>query len=202
MTINTRGPRGAYSKTATRRQEILTAAVEVFSSAGFHKGSLRDVAERVGLTQTGVLHHFPSKNHLLEAVLEWRDTESGAWLREDAPALDNVRALVALVERNQRETPEMAELYAVLAAEASSPDHPVHEYFRRRYAWVLSNVTGYFERLAESGELRPDVLPTNAARSTVAMIDGLQVQWLYDRDAVDMGAELRQHIRSLLTVDL
>ena len=59
--------------TAERRDEILRAAMETFAARGFHHGSLADVAERVGMTHAGVLHHFGSKDRLLLEVLEYRD---------------------------------------------------------------------------------------------------------------------------------
>ena len=71
-------PRGSYAKTEGRRQEILAAAFEVFSTSGYRSGSLKDVADKVGLTQAGLLHHFPNKEALLEAVLTLRDEESVA----------------------------------------------------------------------------------------------------------------------------
>jgi len=195
--------RGEYAKSSARRQTILEAAVEVFAASGFHKGSLRDVADRAGLSQAGVLHHFPSKHHLVAAVLTWRDDESRHRFVENVPGgIETVRALVALIEFNQRKTPELVELYATLSAEATSSDHPVHEYFIRRYTWVIGYVQRAFERLAGSGELRADVEPAAAARWVVALMDGLQIQWLYDRDSVDMAAHVRTYIQSLLTVDL
>jgi AcrR family transcriptional regulator len=195
-------PRGEYAKTPARRHEILQAAVEVFSAAGFHKGSLRDVAERAGLSQAGVLHHFPSKTHLVEAVLTWRDEQSRERIGEGDTGLGRIRALVELVQYNQNETPELVELFATLSAEATSPDHPVHDYFARRYAWVVDYVRASFEEIAEAGLLRPDVEPASAARAMVALMDGLQIQWLFDRDSVDMAAEVRRAVRSLLTVEL
>jgi AcrR family transcriptional regulator len=202
MTATTPRPRGAYAKTAGRRHEILTAAVDVFSSSGFHKGSLRDVAERAGLSQAGVLHHFPSKSHLVEAVLEWRDDQSrGRFERRDA-GIDLLRAAVELIDYNQRETPELVELFATLSAEATSPDHPAHDYFARRYEWVIDYMRGGLERAAQEGVLRPDVDCASAARTLVALMDGLQIQWLYDRNSVDMAAEVRRYVQSLLTVEL
>jgi AcrR family transcriptional regulator len=202
MTATTPRPRGEYAKTPGRRHDILSAAVEVFSSSGFHKGSLRDVAERVGLSQAGVLHHFPSKSHLVEAVLEWRDDESRERFGSPATGVDLLRAAIDLVEYNQRETPELVELFATLSAEATSPDHPAHDYFARRYVWVVDFMRGGFERAAQEGDLRPDVDCPSAGRTLVAIMDGLQVQWLYDRDSVDMAAEVRRYIQSLLTVEL
>ena len=84
MTTVTRA-RGEYAKTPERRQQIVDAAVEVFSSVGSHKGSIRDVAKKAGLSQAGLLHHYPSKDHLLEAVLTWRDEETRRLLGEPFP---------------------------------------------------------------------------------------------------------------------
>ena len=202
MTETTSRPRGEYAKTPARRQEILTAAVEVFSSAGFHKGSLRDVADKAGLSQAGVLHHFPSKNHLVEAVLSWRDDESRQRFGRRTRGIDTIRALVELVEYNQAKTPELVELYATLSAEATTPEHPVHDYFVRRYAWVVDYIRRALEQAADERDLRPGVDCASAARCMVALMDGLQVQWLYDRASVDMAAEVRGYVQTLLTVEL
>jgi len=202
MTAITSRARGEYAKTPARRVEILTAAVEVFSTAGFHKGSLRDVAERAGLSQAGVLHHFRSKNELVTAVLTWRDEQSQARFGDPARGVLSIRALVDLVEYNQRETPELAELYATLSAEATSPEHPVHDYFAHRYGWVVEFAQEALERAAEAGDLLPGVDCRSAARTLIALMDGLQIQWLYDRDGVDMAAEVRRYAQSLFSVEL
>lgn len=56
-----------------RRAEIVRAALEVIAERGYRGTSLAAVAERVGLTQQGLLHYFPTKDALLVAVLEERD---------------------------------------------------------------------------------------------------------------------------------
>jgi AcrR family transcriptional regulator len=194
--------RGEYAKTRARRQEIVDAAVEVFSSSGFHKGSLRDVAERVGLSQAGLLHHFPSKEHLLQAVLARRDDQSLTWLGEPQPeGVDLLRALVKVTEYNAQ-TPELVELHVIVTAEGTSPDHPVHDYFVERYASVLGVIHKAFQAAEEQGDLKPDVDCANAARTVIALMDGLQVQWLLQPQVVDMAGDLRRYIQSLLTVSL
>jgi AcrR family transcriptional regulator len=202
MTETVGRPRGEYAKTPARRQEIVMAAVEVFSAAGYHKGSLRDVAEKVGLSQAGVLHHFPSKNHLVEAVLAWRDEDTVTRMGGQIPeGLAFLRALVDLAAYNQS-TPELVELHVALSAEATAPEHPIHKYFVQRYVFVGAAVRRAFEVTAARGELRPGVDCAGAARSLLALMDGLQLQWLLDRDAVDMAADVRRYVQSLLTVDL
>jgi TetR/AcrR family transcriptional regulator len=51
------------------RREILAAAEAVFAERGFLGARLDDVAERVGIRKPSVLHHFPDKRALYDAVL-------------------------------------------------------------------------------------------------------------------------------------
>ena len=194
--------RGEYAKTPERRQQIVDAAVEVFSSAGFHKGSIRDVAEKAGLSQAGLLHHYPSKEHLLEAVLTWRDSETRRLLGEPFPeGLDFLRGMVRAAEHNAT-TPELVELHVIVSAEGTSAEHPLRDYFVRRYASVVDLTRRAFERAATEGQVQPGVDCASAARTLVALMDGLQIQWLLDPDHVDMAADLRRYLQPLLTVEL
>ncbi|MEP2530014.1 TetR/AcrR family transcriptional regulator [Shimia sp.] len=52
-----------------RKEEIVLAAVELFSETGFD-GSTRDIAQRAGITQPLLYRYFPSKEDLIEAVYE------------------------------------------------------------------------------------------------------------------------------------
>jgi AcrR family transcriptional regulator len=80
-----------------RREQVVAAGLAVFAASGFHGGSVREIARRAGLSQAGLLHHFPSKEHLLRAVLAWRDEIARRQLGEPAPdGLDLIRRLVAL----------------------------------------------------------------------------------------------------------
>ena len=192
-------PRGSYAKTEGRRQEILAAAFEVFSTSGYRSGSLKDVADKVGLTQAGLLHHFPNKEALLEAVLTLRDEESVA--RTGALSAQGIGLLHGLVELTRYNTtiPGLVALYCVLSAEATDPDHPAHEYFQRRYNWVRGIMTDAFDELDGRGQLRPGIVPPAAARQLAALMDGLQVQWLLDNDSVDMPAEVVAFLEAITT---
>jgi AcrR family transcriptional regulator len=197
-----RGPRGPYAKSEQTRKAILDAALKVFAESGYRSGSLRNVADRVGMSEAGLLHHFPSKSALLAAVLERRDEQTQEQFDFDpSHGIATLRALVQLAEYNAS-TPGVVELFCTLAAEATSPEHPAHGYFRDRYVFTTDMVEKAFRKAAAEGKLRADVQPGSAARSTIALMDGLQIQWLLDRDSVDMAAELSTYLRGLVTVEL
>jgi len=48
--------------------DVLDTAAALFARRGFAKTSVQDVADAVGLSKTGLLHHFPSKQALHDAV--------------------------------------------------------------------------------------------------------------------------------------
>lgn len=204
MTART-AARGTYAKTAVRRQEILEAAATVFGERGYENGSLRDIADKVGISQAGVLFHFGSKIDLLEAVLDLRDERSTALFKERVdghePGLAQLRAFVALMRDNQAQ-PGMIQLYTVLAAEGTSTGHPAHSYFSTRYSWLVEQAHLSLLALRDADQLRSGVEPAHAARALVALADGLQLQWLYHPDDVDLIADLRTSIQQLITVPL
>lgn len=193
-----RKPRGEYAKSAATRTAILDAALEVFAQSGYRSGSLRDVAARVGMSEAGLLHHFHNKGALLQAVLDHRDEHSRAIVDFEVPdGVEALRGLVTLATHNAS-TPGVVELYSTLSAEATSPDHPAHDYFVRRYAYVRDAVTAAFRRIADAGRLRPGIDPYRAAVATVALMDGLQVQWLLDPASTDMADALSDFFRGFV----
>lgn len=72
VTTRLRQPRGADSKQTDepleRSEIIINAAAELFSTLGYDRTSIRDIASRVGLLPGSIYHHFPSKEALYIAV--------------------------------------------------------------------------------------------------------------------------------------
>ncbi|KAA9107699.1 TetR/AcrR family transcriptional regulator [Microbacterium rhizomatis] len=198
----TRKPRGEYAKTKQTREAILDAALEVFAESGYRSGSIREVALRVGMSEPGLLHHFPSKPELLAAVLERRDHHSESMLpgEEEAGTL-TLRGLIELASYNAT-IPGVVELYCVLSAEATAPDHPAHDYFTSRYENTRIVLTRAFRVLDGERRLLRGVTPEGAAIATIAMMDGLQVQWLLNRELMDMSHELRGFFRTFVDAEL
>ncbi|WP_223839352.1 TetR/AcrR family transcriptional regulator [Nocardiopsis deserti] len=65
--------RGPYAKGVAKRGEILDAALTVIGRDGYSRATVREIADAVGLSQNGLLHHFGSKERLFVEVLRHRD---------------------------------------------------------------------------------------------------------------------------------
>lgn len=195
--------RGPYRKSDARRREILDAAVDVFATAGFRAGSLKDIGTRIGIDPSTILHHFGSKEQLLQAVLEdkrARDSHSIPGIEELDPA-GIPAGFLELAQRND-DTPGLISLYAVLSAESTTADHPGGAYFRERSDETRRAFRVGFQRMADEGLLAPGVDAEYAATSTFALWDGIQIHWLIDPDAVSVTDALRAHLRLITTVPL
>jgi AcrR family transcriptional regulator len=194
-----RQPRAGKSlKAQQRRQEILQIAMDTFAARGYNNASLQEIADRAGVTQAGVLHYFRSKAQLLTSVLDLRDATDIEQLGPDRPqGLAFLRHLVDTVRRNT-EREGIVRLYAVLSAESVTEGHPAQDYFRDRYAGLRTMVTEALAEACELGETRPDLNLEEAATAIVALMDGLQIQWLLAPDSVDMAASTDRVINALL----
>lgn len=179
----------ARARTEERRAEIVRAALEVIAERGYRAAALGTVAERVGLTQQGLLHYFPTKEALLVAVLEERDrwdTGGGTRTLADAWRPD---LLASLVEYNAMR-PGIVQTFSALLGESVTDGHPAREFFAERYAQVRSAMADVLR--AEYGERLPSGLtPEQAAPLLAAVMDGLQYQWLLAPESVDMPGTFR-----------
>ncbi|GII54179.1 TetR family transcriptional regulator [Planotetraspora thailandica] len=196
------GVQHGYEKGRAKRREIIDCAMTLFGEVGYRGASLREIAARCGISHPGLLHHFPTKESLLLAVLTQRDEVDGEWLSsEGASGLDALRRFVGLVSLNATRR-GIVELFAVLSAEATSAAHPAHAYFVERYRASVRSFELAYTRARDEGVLRPGIDPGTAARQLVALMDGMQVQWLLDDGATDMAGVVRAHVQAQLTVPL
>ena len=66
----TDGTRAARLPREQRRQQVLAAALEVFSSVGYHAASMDDIADHAGVSKPVLYQHFPGKLDLYLALLD------------------------------------------------------------------------------------------------------------------------------------
>ena len=199
--------------TAARREEILRAAIRTFGSKGYHNGSLVEVAEQVGITHAGVLHHFGSKVGLLWAVLEYRDQVDVEHLqgRHTPGGLELFAHLVrtAAINADRR---GLVQTYSVLTGEAVTDGHPASDWVRDRFTLLRADIvqalrTVIRERAGASGMPDDDPEPSEealrrAASAIIAVMDGLQTQWLLDPRAVDLAESSAFGIEAILAAVL
>ncbi len=92
----THRPRDASGRTDGRRtdtrQRIHAVALEVFSEVGYERGTLSQIAERLGITRPALYYHYRSKEDILQALhadLAQSVDDIIGWSRSQPPGRDN-----------------------------------------------------------------------------------------------------------------
>ena len=65
--------RGPYAKGILQRQQILSAALELFASQGYEASTLSAIAKSAGITREAIRHYFSSRNDVFLAIIEAQD---------------------------------------------------------------------------------------------------------------------------------
>lgn len=198
MASGSTGRKGSYPKGRAKRDEILRSALDLIANDGYRRSTLQEIANRVGLTKAGVLHHFGSKEQLFAEVLRLRDRLPAGDRSPDGdhragPAGEGmIDAFVAAIGHNA-EVPGLVQLYTSLSAEAVDPDHDAHDFFARRFRNLRPLLAAAVEQAKVEGRIRPEVDGHRLATILIALADGLQTQWLIEGD-IDMA----DHVAYLL----
>lgn len=190
-------------ETIARRREILRAATDIFGSKGSVNGTLTDIAEQVGMTHAGILHHFGSKDQLLMEVLTYRDESDVDHLEEKhiPTGIEFFRHLVRTAFSNAHRA-GLVQAYAVLSAESVTDDHAARDYFEDRYRTLRQEAVEAFTQIcAERGVATPETA-YRASAGILAVMDGLQVQWLLDPTNIELGETSEFAIEAIVSAVL
>ncbi|MCV7178674.1 TetR/AcrR family transcriptional regulator [Mycolicibacterium sphagni] len=137
-----------------RREEIVTAALQVFSAHGFHRTSMSDIARQAGVGQGTLYRYFANKRDLLDHVFDHAVSQIAMALdlSDEAGPFDSPDEALGLIEiigtRLFALTDNDSALLRFLTVECGAID----EELRHRVAGLASSVdvllTQLFERLA------------------------------------------------------
>jgi hypothetical protein len=104
--------------------------------------------------------------------------------------------LQELVEYNET-VPGLVQLFTVLVAESIDEQHPGHEFFKQRYQTIREQNSAVLREAQTRGAIRRDIPAEDLTVLLFAMMDGLQVQWLYEPEHINMARLFEQFLRLL-----
>ena len=203
-----RGPGRPRAGSEDKRARILNEAVVLFGEHGYAGTSLADIANAADISKAGLLHHFSSKDELFAKVLERRDREDALSILVESPAVDDdatevpvdtvgnldtlevagvadldgnpwalLERYIELLERNVAHR-DLTAIYTATAVSVLDAEHPAHRWMANHLNGAVERFESSFEAGKTAGLVDPQMPSRLVARSLVALIDGLQLQWL------------------------
>lgn len=168
------------------RDRIVDVAVRFIARNGARGTSLADIAAEAGVSQTGLLYHFRSKEALLNAVMDRHLAFSEEWLWGDGP--DPGIKIVDVIAKHMASWPSQHDgkvasllgMNTVVLGENVSPDTDLHPRLVDGYRTTIDRVTATLRSAQERGEMREDIDPRLKAMEIIGFCYGLEAAWLVD----------------------
>ncbi len=189
---------------ADRPDEIVAAALEVFSERGFAAARLDDIAARAGVSKGAIYLYFATKEDIFRAVVEQAvapNLEGLQAMATLAPSFtDLARFFAANVSRTLADSP-VGGVARMVIAEAGNFPELARIWHDRLVAPALAAMTAAITAGQARGELRAG----DPRQYAVSMIAPLLLGVLWRETFVPVGAEpfdipalAEQHIETLL----
>lgn len=158
------GDRGAQ-----RREQLLLAALELFSERGYDRATTREIAESTGVTEAALFKYFPTKRDLfLEVLRRFGPAGHFAGAAERFGELPLTEALGAAIEQHLDLWWEHRQFGRILRQELERDDE-AREELRSQFRAMRADLRALIERLAERGEIRPDAVEAASEVLLVAL---------------------------------
>lgn len=156
----------------TRRQQILAAAMRLFSRQGFEGATTRAIARLAGVNEAIIFRHFTSKEKLYWAVVAEQMQQRGPAerLKQTLRSSRNTRQTMAEAAENllTRDEQDVA-LTRLLLFSALRPGELSQQFFRRDPGESLNLVSEYIREGVARGTLRK-IDPVIGARAFIGMV--------------------------------
>ncbi|MCI1219536.1 MAG: TetR/AcrR family transcriptional regulator [Bifidobacterium sp.] len=188
------------ASTEEKRREILLVASDVFGKKGTSNATLEEIADRVGMTRAGVLHHFKSKRALLLEVIKFRDVHDLENLegKRMPRGADLFRHLIDTVKTNV-ERPGIVQTFVTLSSESVTDNNPGREDFANRYDALRGEITDALIDIAKERKATINIAEAERASSAIiGLLDGVQLQWLLEPDKVDLVKSSEYGVRKIV----
>lgn len=186
----------AQSPRRNRDEEILAAAIQVFSQKGYAAASLQDVADAVGLLKGSLYHYISSKESLLFRIFQESHEEASALMADidaqdlppDAKLREFVRRLTLFYEQHR----ERASLYFGEWRHLTGDDRETVMKQRKEFELYVRTIIA---EAHEGGLTDPDLDVKLATRYILTAVNGV-ILW-YRPEGPLAGADIADQIADL-----
>jgi AcrR family transcriptional regulator len=144
---------------ASRREELLAIAAELFAQRGFKNTTVRDIADAAGILSGSLYHHFDSKESMVDEILSTFQTELFRQYDEvassDLDAREKFEAVIRISFDAIHDHHSEVAIYQNDAGYLSEFDR--FGYLHDRNVQLRKLWVGLLEEGVQSGAFRPDL---------------------------------------------
>ena len=159
---------------ADRRSALVLAAYRQIAARGFEGLRTREVAAEVGVNIATLHYYFPTKEKLIEGVVEHAMRRFQSTLEPHGTSADQLRNYLRAVRRLVQDEPELGAVMGELMLR-SSRDPTLAGTMEQMYEVWHRTVRGLLKRAVKEGHMRPDADSDEVAAIIVATLTGVSM---------------------------
>jgi TetR/AcrR family acrAB operon transcriptional repressor len=187
------------------KQNLLKAALEVFSHKGYTATRVEDIAKEANVTTGAIYHHFGGKSALYIALIEASSARANRLAQQiveegGTPATLLRRLLVRLFQHIEEDGEYRAVVELSLNTSGMVPELvTINEQIlesRRQLAQFFANLIA--EGIA-AGEFRPNLSAEDTALALVGFMNGMGLIWVQDREHFSIKEHAENFVDSFLS---
>lgn len=169
------------------REKIFDAAVDLFSERGYDRTSVRDIARAVGITESAVYRHYPSKESILGAIFAYVENKVYSPL---PPATDGSGHAGSSIFRDMLEglprfimaDPYLVRITQIMFLEMHHNEN-IREYLQQQYGRRADDYTcAVFQKQMEDGAIR-----ACDPRALATVFNAFRFTWLFETFILGSG---------------
>lgn len=193
------------------RDMLLDAALAVFSRKGYADTRLEDVAQEAGVTRGAIYHHFGGKVELYRALVEERFSRANRiWeeaSQQDGTPLQLLRRMMVRSLRYLEQDEDYRAVQELVIFKTGNLTELAESMAMKQEG--TRQLVAYFTQLIEqgkdAGEIRPDVVPGDAALAAIGLLNGISLIWLLDPDQFSLAEKAESivdsHLKGIATIE-
>lgn len=170
---------------------IYQSAIKIFSSRGYHKTTMDDIATEAGLTKGAIYWHFKNKKELFKFLIERRfkdlDERISSVLSSPFPPPAKILATFKVCVDYYENNRDFCALMKVFHSEGTILIHNEFEdWLRSSYSRYRGMLADLFKQGIAEGYFSGEIDQKIAGALVIAAFDGISFQWLIDPDAFQL----------------
>jgi TetR/AcrR family fatty acid metabolism transcriptional regulator len=187
--LGTKSPPTSRPPAADKRDRLLRAAIRVFARRGFFNAQVADVAREAGVAAGTVYLYFRGKDDLLVSIFDRTMTEAieeGRGLVAISDPIERLRRIARLHLGRLGRDRDLAVVFQVELRQSTKFMERFSATLLRQYLGLIRDTIALGQA---SGEFRPDVNPTLAAKVFFGALDEMATNWILSRRRYALAAD-------------
>ncbi len=189
---------------ADSNQRIIQAAMELFAEKGYQRTTLIQIGQRAGFTGTLVSNRFGSKERVLRAVLaqilnrfeDRKETQT----QSDGNVTGRLSRFVAMYLNDVAEQGARIQALYVLMGEALGALPEISDEIVKVNTVFREEISGLIHAGIEKGEFDQSLNVALSATLIVGLLRGIAMQFLAERDRLDLNQLIEQAQKVVLKI--